>query len=139
MDKKRIKAGEDLLTGSIYKAERYKEPEQAVEGEEGIDYGLIILPPKEGATSPELDSYPADYIEYAQERLRAYKREHGELPQYDYSGCIVGLHGEAGGPVDSSQLVDREATEEIDRRAGDTQRELQRQAEEADEAIRGTL
>lgn len=35
-----------------------------------------------GETSEEIDSCPADYIEYAQDRLREYKREHEELPRY---------------------------------------------------------
>ncbi len=49
---------------------------------EGIDYGIVVLPPVLDEHNKELDSYPADYIEYAQDRLRAYKEEHGELPKY---------------------------------------------------------
>lgn len=50
--------------------------------EEGIDYGVVILPPVIDESNPEIDSYPEDYIQYAQERLREYKAEHGELPKY---------------------------------------------------------
>lgn len=49
---------------------------------EGIEYGVLILPPVIGESNEELDSYPDDYIEYAQDRLRAYKEDHGELPHY---------------------------------------------------------
>jgi len=44
-----------------------------------------------------------------------------------------------GEPVDIPKLLDEEAAAEIDRRAEDGQKELQRLADEADEAIRGTL
>lgn len=130
---KRIKAGADLLAGAKYKPERYEAPERASEGEDGIDYGLIILPPLDGSKCPELENYPEDYVEYAQERLRKYKKEQGALPQWDYSQCRAGLVGDAG------ELVDRGAAEEIDRQAEEGQRELQRQADEADRAIRGKL
>lgn len=53
--------------------------EQAVEG---IDYGIVVLPPVLDEHNEELESYPEDYIHYAQDRLRAYKEEHGELPKY---------------------------------------------------------
>lgn len=46
---------------------------------------------------------------------------------------------QAGEPVDLPPLVDDEAAEEINRQAEEAQRELQRIADEADEAIRGTL
>ena len=62
--------------------EHYREEATEPTAVEGIDYGVVILPPVLDETSPEIDSYPADYIEYAQDRLRAYKEEHGELPRY---------------------------------------------------------
>ena len=46
---------------------------------------------------------------------------------------------QAGEPVDLPPLLYDEAPEEINRQAEETQRELQRIADEADEAIRGTL
>lgn len=46
---------------------------------------------------------------------------------------------DAGEPVDLSQLVNDEDAEELNRRADQSQRELQRIADEADKAIRGTL
>lgn len=49
---------------------------------EGIDYGVVIIPPILDEASPERDSYPADYVEYCKDRLRAYKEENGELPKY---------------------------------------------------------
>lgn len=100
---KRLKAGADLLTGESYKPLKY-----------------VILPPVDGHANPEMESYPADYVEYAQERLRAYQREHGELPAWELG-------------------VDEEAAAEIDRQATEGQRELQRLADEAAEAMRGKL
>ena len=46
---KRLKAGADLLTGESYKPLKYEAPEEttAAEPQEGIDYGVIILPPVE--------------------------------------------------------------------------------------------
>lgn len=44
--------------------------------------GVVILPPVIGDTSAEIDSYPADYVEYCLQREREYKRTHGELPRY---------------------------------------------------------
>lgn len=44
--------------------------------------GVIILPPVIGDTSEEIDSYPADYVEYCIQREREYKRTHGDLPRY---------------------------------------------------------
>ena len=119
---KRLKAGADLLTGESYKPLKYEAPEEttAAEPQEGIDYGVIILPPVDGHANPEMESYPADYVEYAQERLRAYQREHGERPAWE-----VGVDGEAAA--------------EIDRQATEGQRELQRLADEAAEAMRGKL
>ena len=61
---------------------QYRGEETANTLEEGIDYGIVILPPVQGDSSTEIDSYPADYIAYSQDRLRDYKREHGELPRY---------------------------------------------------------
>lgn len=49
---------------------------------EGVDYGVVIIPPILDEASPERDSYPADYVEYCKDRLRAYKEENGELPKY---------------------------------------------------------
>lgn len=89
---KRLKAGADLLTGESYKPLKYEAPEETT----------------------------ADYVEYAQERLRAYQREHGELPAWELG-------------------VDEEAAAEIDRQATEGQRELQRLADEAAEAMRGKL
>ena len=121
---KRLKAGADLLTRETYKPLKYEDPEEtatAADPQEGVDYGVIILPPLDGSTNPEVESYPADYVEYAQERLRAYQREHGKLPAWE---------------LDADEEA---AAEEINRQAEETQRELQRIAGEADEAIRGTL
>jgi len=119
---KRIKAGADLLTGETYKPVKYEAPEEtaAAQPQEGIDYGLIILPPVDGSTNPEMEPYPADYVEYAQERLRAYQREHGELPAWELG-------------------VDDEAAAEIDRQATEGQKALQKLADEAAEAMRGKL
>ena len=61
---------------------QYREEETASKLEEGIDYGVVILPPVIGESNEEIDSYPQGYIEYAQDRLREYKAEHGELPKY---------------------------------------------------------
>lgn len=61
---------------------QYNEERDSTQPIEGIDYGIVVLPPVMGETNEEIDSYPADYIEYAQDRLREYKREHGELPRY---------------------------------------------------------
>lgn len=83
---KRLKAGADLLTGETYKPLKYEAPEKtaaAAEPQEGVDYGVVILPPVDGSTNSEIESYPADYVEYAQERLRAYQRERGELPAWE--------------------------------------------------------
>lgn len=132
---KRIKAGGDLLTRAIYKAERYKDVETGKEGEEGIDYGLIILPPIDGSDNPEMNGYPADYLEYAQQRLKKYKQEHGELPQWDYGKGKDAERGAAREPACLSHLAGEEAAEEIDRRSEETQR----QADETKRAIRGTL
>ena len=49
---------------------------------EGIDYGVVIIPPKLDDHNEELDSYPADYLEYCKDRMRAYKEANGELPKY---------------------------------------------------------
>lgn len=49
---------------------------------EGVDYGVVIIPPILGESNPEIDSYPADYLEYCKDRMRAYKEENGELPKY---------------------------------------------------------
>ena len=49
---------------------------------EGVDYGVVVIPPILDEASPERDSYPADYVEYCKDRLRAYKEENGELPKY---------------------------------------------------------
>ncbi len=107
---KRLEAGADLSTKEI----------TAAEPQEGVDYGVIILPPVDESTNPEMEYCPADYVEYAQERLRAYQREHGELPAWEPS-------------------VDEETAAEIDRQATERQRELQRLTDEAAEAMRGTL
>ena len=120
---KRLKAGADLLTGETYKPLKYEAPEEtatAAEPQEGVDYGVIILPPIEGSTNPEMESYPADYVEYAKERLRDCQREHGELPAWELG-------------------VDEEAAAEIDRQATEGQKALQKLADEAAEAMRGTL
>ena len=50
--------------------------------EEGIDYGVIIIPPQEGQHNEEAESYPKDYIKYCQGRMREYKRREGELPRW---------------------------------------------------------
>lgn len=57
--------------------------ETTTQAENGIDYGIVILPPIDGDTNPEMESYPADYVEYARDRLREHKREHGELPKWE--------------------------------------------------------
>lgn len=44
--------------------------------------GVIILPPIIGESNTEVDSYPADYIEYSLNRMKEYKKEHGELPEW---------------------------------------------------------
>lgn len=83
---RRKEAGEELLTAAIYKAvylNEQNEQEETKEGEEGIDYGVIVIPGLR-SIDPEMEDYPADYIKYAQERLRAYKREQGELPKWEY-------------------------------------------------------
>lgn len=81
--KKEIKAAEELLTAKAYRPIKYKEPdENAHADEEGITSGILILPPLNTQTNPEMDSYPDDYIEYAQGRLRDYKAEHGEFPKW---------------------------------------------------------
>lgn len=54
----------------------------AREPEEGIDYGVVILPPIMGTENEVIDNYPAEYIERSQEKLRAYKKENGSLPHY---------------------------------------------------------
>lgn len=63
------------------KAEKGQSKE--AEAQEGIDYGVVVLPPVMGTENAEVDSYPADYIEYCQDRLRAYKEKTGELPKYE--------------------------------------------------------
>ena len=49
---------------------------------EGVDYGVVIIPPRLNEHNEELDSYPEDYVEYCKDRMRAYKEKHGELPKY---------------------------------------------------------
>ncbi len=87
MDKRkpeRGKLGEALLTGEAFKPLHYQPPEETKPvDEDGITSGVIILPPIMTDTNPEMDSYPEDYVKYAQERMREYKREHGELPQWE--------------------------------------------------------
>lgn len=61
---------------------QFKEERESTQPIEGIDYGIVVLPPVMGESNEELDSYPEGYIEYAQDRLRAYKEENGELPRY---------------------------------------------------------
>ncbi len=75
----KTKTLERLLTE---KPELLQEEATADTALEGVDYGVVVLPPVLDESNPEVDSYPADYIEYAQDRLRAYKKEHGELPKY---------------------------------------------------------
>lgn len=65
------------------KRETQGEAPTGTQAEDGIDYGIVILPPVMDEHNPEMESYPADYIEYAQDRLRDYKREHGELPKWE--------------------------------------------------------
>lgn len=51
--------------------------------EEGIDYGIIVLPPVADEQNPEVEAYPEDYIKYCQGRMRTYKGTNGELPQWE--------------------------------------------------------
>lgn len=84
MDKRKARAGEALLTEEAFKPLHYQPPaETKPEDEEGITSGVIILPPIETDTCPEMEHYPEDYVAFAQERMREYKREHGELPQWE--------------------------------------------------------
>lgn len=71
------------ITGSLKPIEPAVASERDTAGTEGIDYGLIILPPIDGEYSEEMSGYPADYIEYAQGRLRDYKEQHGTLPTWE--------------------------------------------------------
>ena len=80
---RRKEAGDELLTATIFRAVRREERTKNEEGEDGIDYGVIVLPGLR-SINPEMEDYPADYIKYAQERLRAYKLEHGELPKWEH-------------------------------------------------------
>lgn len=51
--------------------------------QEGIDYGVVILPPVIDTHNPEVESYSADYVKYAQDRLREYYKENGEIPRWE--------------------------------------------------------
>ena len=57
----------------------------------------------------------------------------------EFTRALKQYVGDAGEPVDLAQLLDEEAAAEIDRQATEGQRELQRLADEAEEAIRGKL
>ena len=50
--------------------------------EEGIDRGVVIIPPQEGQHNKEMEAYPADYVRYCQGRMREHKRQTGELPRW---------------------------------------------------------
>lgn len=67
------------------------------------------------------------------------ERELCETISRDFTQALKQFVEGAGEPVDFSQHVDDEAAAEIDRQATEGQRELQRLADEAEEAIRGTL
>ena len=71
------------ITGSLKPREPAATSERDTAGTDGIDYGLIILPPIDGEYSEEMSGYPQDYIEYAQGRLREYKEKHGKLPKWE--------------------------------------------------------
>lgn len=45
--------------------------------------GVVILPPIIGDSNTEVESYPADYVEYSLNRMKEYKKEHGELPEWE--------------------------------------------------------
>ena len=102
--------GFDLFTGA-YKPISYEEPKESTGAEEGIDYGIVILPPVDGETSGEVEIYPADYLEYCQDRLRSYKAENGELPKWERDAT--------------------EAAEALAEQAEEASRALQKQADEA--------
>lgn len=57
----------------------------------------------------------------------------------DFTRALKQYVVDAGEPVDLAQLLDEEAAAEIDRQATEGQRELQRIADEAEAALRGTL
>ena len=82
MIREQIKAAVHI-TGSLKPVDPTAVSDRNTAGEDGIDYGLIILPPIEGEYSEEMSGYPQDYIEYAQGRLRFYKEQHGELPTWE--------------------------------------------------------
>lgn len=79
---KRTKVGFDLLTNERYIPIKC-ETRQEIGPQEGIEYGVVIIPPVYGQTNEEVDGYPSDYVMYVQERLRKYVTEHGELPVYE--------------------------------------------------------
>ena len=53
-----LKAGAELLTGEKFKPIKHEH-------------------------SPEIESYPEDYVEYSLKRLGKYKEEHGKLPEWE--------------------------------------------------------
>lgn len=75
-----LKADTSRLEHAV-KAEKGQAGEE--QEQEGVDYGVIILPPVTDTRNPEMESYPADYVEYAQDRLKAYLKENGNLPRWE--------------------------------------------------------
>lgn len=58
---------------------------EARDPEEGIDYGVIVLPPVMDEHNPEMEGYPEEYLEACKDRLRDYKEANGELPKWERS------------------------------------------------------
>lgn len=50
--------------------------------EDGVEYGIIIIPPQEGQHNEEAEAYPEDYIKYCQGRIREHNRRTGKPPQW---------------------------------------------------------
>lgn len=74
--------GFELFSGA-FKPISYEEPKESQTAEEGIDYGVVILPPVMGESNSEVESYPEEYLDFCQDKLRSYKKENGELPQWE--------------------------------------------------------
>lgn len=60
----------------------YREQEEKTESIDGITAGVVIIPPRHNEECAECDQYPADYIEYCQDRMKDYYSKTGEVPRY---------------------------------------------------------
>lgn len=53
------------------------------EPEEGVTYGVIVLPPIKDECNPEVENYPDEYLDFCQGKLKEYKAVHGEPPKWE--------------------------------------------------------